>query len=53
MWQTPTVTFRGICMVYTWCRCEGYMDGNIYSDLATVVGATSVKHKALKQGGTA
>ena len=26
MWQTPTVTFRGICMVYTWCRCEGYMD---------------------------
>lgn len=36
-------------------RCEdreGYTDpdGDIYSDLATVVGATSVKHKAIKRG---
>lgn len=39
-------------------RCEdreGYTDpdGDIYSDLATVVGATSVKHKAIKRGATA
>ncbi len=39
-------------------RCEdreGYTtpDGDIYSDLATVVGATSVKHKAIKRGASA
>ena len=36
-------------------RCEdrdGYTgpDGDIYSDLATVTGATSVKHRAIKRG---
>ena len=36
-------------------RCEdrdGYTDpdGDIYSDLATVVGAASVKHEAIKRG---
>lgn len=39
-------------------RCEdreGYTDpdGDIYSDLATVVGATSVNHEAIKRGATA
>lgn len=39
-------------------RCEdreGYTDpdGDIYSDLATVVGATRVKHKAIKRGASA
>ena len=26
IWQTPTVTFRGICLVYEWCRCDGLVD---------------------------
>ena len=39
-------------------RCEdrlGYTnpDGDIYSDIAVVVGATSVRHEAIKRGATA